>query len=187
MPKTILSLFDYSGNWPSFYKENGYDVIQVDLKYDLDILDISANDLPKIYGVLAAPPCTDFSSSGAQYWGAKDADGRTASSLALVDKTLELISTLKPEFWALENPVGRLNKLRPVLGNGWYFQPYWYGDPYTKKTGLWGNFNNNLQRNEVVPSSTSWLMRLGGNTIKTKELRSITPLGFAKAFYEANK
>jgi hypothetical protein len=28
---------------------------------------------------------------------------------------------------------------------------------------------------------------LGGKSERTKELRSITPMGFAKAFYEANK
>ena len=36
-------------------------------------------DLPfdTVYGILAAPPCTDFAGSGAQYWKTKDEDGRT--------------------------------------------------------------------------------------------------------------
>jgi len=37
-----------------------------------------------IDAILAAPPCTDFASSGAQYWPEKDRDGRTAYSLELV-------------------------------------------------------------------------------------------------------
>ncbi len=187
--KVILSLFDYSGNWPRYYKENGYDVYSLDIKYDIDILTITREDLHDgIYGILAAPPCTDFSGSGAQYWKIKDEDGRTAQSLALVDKVLEIISWY-PElhFWALENPVGRLSTLRPQLGKPWYFQPHWYGDPYTKKTGLWGNFNKDLPRNDVAPDPNSWIMKLGGKSEKTKELRSMTPLGFAKAFYEANR
>ena len=188
MTKTILSLFDYSGNWPKYYKENGYDVLQVDIKHDINILDLTVDDLPdEIYGILAAPPCTDFAGSGAQYWPVKDQDGRTEASLKLVDKVLELVEAFQPKFWALENPVGRLHKLRPELGNPWYFQPYWYGDPYTKKTGLWGNFNKDLIKNEVVPDPNSWIMKLGGKSERTKELRSMTPLGFAKAFYEANK
>jgi hypothetical protein len=187
--KTILSLFDYSGNWPSFYKEAGYDVYQIDVKHDLNILDITKDDLPNnVYGILAAPPCTDFAGSGAQYWKAKDADGRTEASLALVDKTLEIISWYPNlKFWALENPVGRLTTLRPKLGKPWYFQPHWYGDAYTKKTGLWGNFSKDLPKNEVKPDPNSWIMKLGGKSEKTKELRSMTPLGFAKAFYLANQ
>ena len=38
--KTILSLFDYSGNWPKYYRENGYEVIQVDIKHEISVLDI---------------------------------------------------------------------------------------------------------------------------------------------------
>jgi site-specific DNA-cytosine methylase len=191
MKKVILSLFDYSGNWPSFYKKNGYDVYQIDIKHDLNILEIDVErdilPLGNIYGILAAPPCTDFSGSGAQYWAIKDEDGRTAYSLSLVDKTLEIIEKTNPVFWALENPVGRLQKLRPKLGNPWYFQPYWYGDTYSKKTGLWGKFNKELPRKEVIPDPNNWIMKLGGKSERTKELRSMTPLGFAEAFYLANQ
>lgn len=188
MKKIILSLFDYSGNWPKYYRESGnYDVYQVDIKLGLDILDMQPSDIPSpVHGILAAPPCTDFASSGAQYWPAKDLDGRTQASLALVDKTLEFIEYHKPQWWALENPVGRLAKLRPQLGQPWYFQPYWFGDAYTKKTGLWGTFNSELPQSPVEPDPKSWLMQLGGKSERTKELRSMTPLGFALAFYLAN-
>jgi len=183
----IISLFDYSGNWPSHYKQAGYDVIQVDIKHDIDILSITKKDLPdKVHGILAAPPCTDFAVSGAQYWKIKDQDGRTAASLELIDKTLQIIGWTNPEFWVLENPVGRLKTLRPRLGEPWYFQPWWFGDAYTKKTGLWGKFNRNLPRAEVEPDPNSWIMKLGGKSERTKELRSMTPLGFAEAFYLAN-
>lgn len=64
--KTILSFFDYSGNWPKFYREAGYDVYSIDIKNGMDILELQREDLPEYaYGVLAAPPCTDFASSGA--------------------------------------------------------------------------------------------------------------------------
>lgn len=183
----IISLFDYSGNWPSFYKKAGYDVYQIDVKLGIDILTLSRSDLPKqAHGILAAPPCTDFAGSGAQYWPQKDQDGRTAASLALVDKTLEIISWCSPQWWALENPVGRLPTLRPQLGKPWYFQPHWFGDAYTKKTGLWGTFNRDLPRSDVVPDPNSWIMKLGGKSERTKELRSMTPLGFAESFFLAN-
>jgi len=200
MSRGILSLFDFSGNWSKPYRDAGYPVVRVDLKLGRDVLAIDEAWLIKHFGprgpegILAAPPCTDFSVSGAQYWPAKDADGRTAASLALVDKVLAIVD-MCPElrWWAMENPVGRLNKLRPRLASlgPWYFQPWWYGDPYTKKTGLWGRFNRELERAPVEPvrvcSQGSWLQKLGGKNDRTKELRSMTPSGFAKAFFEANR
>lgn len=189
MKRVILSLFDFSGNWPKPYKDAGYDVYQVDIKHEIDVLSLTKEDilsLGDIHGILAAPPCTDFASSGAQYWKVKDADGRTEASLALIDKTLEIVDWCQPAFWALENPVGRLQKLRPQLGAPWYFQPHWFGDPWTKKTGLWGNFNKELPRNDVEPDPNSWIMKLGGKSERTKELRSMTPPGFARAFFQAN-
>ncbi len=198
--KTILSLFDYSGNWSLPYEEAGHNVIRIDKKLDppIDILDINTEWLYEnifdcyetVDVILAAPPCTDFAGSGAQYWEAKDTDGRTKASLELVYQVLRIVDVCKPDVFALENPVGRLSKLVPELGKPWYYQPYWFGDPYTKKSAIWGNFNKNLIKKEVVPVKAcvqgSWVQRLGGKSERTKELRSITPLGFAYAFFEAN-
>ena len=64
---------------------------------------------------------------------AKDEDGRTVYSLSLVDKVLEIVNKTNPKWWVLENPVGRLQKLRPILGKPYYFNPSDFGDPYTKK------------------------------------------------------
>ena len=65
------------------YKAAGYEVYSVDIKHDTSVLDLIEEDilsLGNIQGVLAAPPCTDFSGSGAQYWGIKDEDGRTEAN-----------------------------------------------------------------------------------------------------------
>ena len=198
--KTILSLFDYSGNWPSYYKHPQYSVYSLDIKNGVDILDICPDDIPdrQVYGILAAPPCTDFASSGAQYWNAKDIDGRTEHSMNMVSKVLELVEYFKPTFWCIENPVGRLSKLFPELGNPWYFNPYEFAgwcenteqqekERYTKKTGLWGVFNKPEKKDLGNNPNNNWIMKLGGKSERTKELRSMTPLGFAKAFYESNK
>jgi len=197
--KVILSLFDYSGRWSSPYKEAGYDVYQVDIKLGLDVLSLEPRDLPfdKVYGILAAPPCTDFAGSGAQYWKVKDADGRTEASLALIDKTLSLVEYYKPVFWALENPVGRLPTLRPGIGRPWYFNPNEFAgylpleeqgrECYTKRTGIWGVYNRPERKVLPVSAEGNWIMRLGGKSERTKELRSMTPLGFSKAFFLANQ
>jgi len=194
--KVIYSIFDYSGEWNRPYREAGYIVIQIDLKYGIDIFDLTVPSKP-VYGILGAPDCTDFTVSGAQYWKAKDADGRTAESLTVVNAFLDFVDAVNPVFWCMENPVGRLPKLisgrlgKPVM----YFNPCDYGDAYTKKTCLWGKFNTPIKNPvEPVMYSTSngkrgsWYWKnLGGKSERTKELRSITPSGFAKAFYEANK
>ena len=201
-PRCVLSLFDYSGNWSRPYEEAGHTVFRIDLKHGIDVMELSAAWLMEnvmdnsptgtVDGILAAPPCTDFAGSGAQYWPAKDADGRTAKSLELVRQVLRCVEFCKPDWWAMENPVGRLNALIPGLAKfgPWYWQPHWFGDAYTKKTGLWGKFNRNLPRTDVEPlrvcSQGSWVQRLGGKSEKTKELRSMTPMGFARAFYAAN-
>lgn len=189
--KTILSLCDFTGEWARPYKEAGYNVVLVDIKHGHDVR--LFEHMPRVYGVLAAPPCTAFAGSGAQYWDAKDKDGRTLEGLAVVDACMRIILACQPQWWALENPVGRLRRwLGPPAFS---FHPYQFGDPYTKKTLLWGKF--------VAPTAItlggdrsvepiretlqgSWLMKLGGSSERTKELRSVTPAGFARAFFEVN-
>jgi len=84
----------------------------------------------------------------------------------------------------------------PELGKArLVFHPWHYGDAYTKRTCLWGTFNTALPRNPVAPvmyeqangkrGSFMWA-KCGGKSERTKELRSVTPPGFSKAFYEAN-
>jgi len=187
--KTILSLFDFSGQWSKPYRDANYHVIQIDIKLAMDLYTLDCNDLPPIHGVLAALPCTDFAVSGARWFKAKDADGRTAKSLDLLDRTMEVIRFVKPVWWAMENPVGRIARLRPEVGSPvMYFQPCDYGDPYTKKTGLWGTFNTDMKQTPVEPTEGSKMWaNYGGKSERTKTMRSLTPVGFSKAFFAANR
>ena len=208
---SVLSIFDTTGEWALPWAEAGHLVTTIDVKdnmsgmmhYQCDVNDFCVAWVhDHIEGpvdvILAAVPCTDFTVSGAQYWPEKDADGRTAASVRLVHQILGLVDYLKPSVWAIENP-GR-GRLAPKKGGGlvpelerfgpWTFEPHHYGDAYTKNTGLWGTFNQDLPRNDVEPvracKAGSWLMQLGGKSEKTKAARSVTPAGFARAFYLAN-
>ena len=207
----IVSLFDWSGEWIRPYAEAGFTTIQVDKENNpdapsdyfltLDIGDplavmraidaIIGKDSP-VFGVLAAPVCTHMTTSGAQYWKAKDRDGRTDEGMKLFHATLDLIDWMTPGFWALENPVGRLPAMFPQrLGNYvMTFNPCDYGDAYNKRTCLWGRFNPNLPLNKVDPervcSQGSWVQKLGGSSARTKRLRSMTPPGFSRAFFQVN-
>lgn len=187
--KTVLSLFDASGVWSQPWRDAGYNVLQFDIQNGDDINDFSAEflteelDISDVYAILAAPPCTDFSSSGAHAWAKKDADGRTDASVKLVMQTLRTVDMFRPSVWALENPVGRIAKLtglpRPTLA----FQPHNYGDPYTKRTMLWGSFEPDLPQANVLPTEGSKITKMSGYD---KFGRSLTPEGFAYAFFMAN-
>lgn len=136
--KTLLSLFDYSGAWSDPFYQGGWDVIQWDIKLS-EFMDINNIDLAEtaldlfedVDGILAAVPCTDFASSGAQYWKNKDENGRTKEAIQLVEKVECLVDLFSPSdpdyeggfFWAIENPVGRLGKLFPHYGTPYYFNP----------------------------------------------------------------
>jgi hypothetical protein len=224
--KIILDLCAGTGAWSDPYAQAGYDVRRITLpEYDVRYY----KPPRKVYGILMAVDCTHFSGSGAQYWKAKDLDGRTLEAVLLVKVCLDIKDYCKPVFWSLENPVGRINKLLPEIGEKkLVFDPCDYGgyseqiyrcpcgyefeyelgkygcpnclgenigklvhlDAYTKRTILYGNFNiPEKRRIEPVKSCSqgSWVQTLGGKSARTKELRSITPPGFARAFFEANR
>jgi site-specific DNA-cytosine methylase len=180
--KTILSLCDYSGTWSAPYRAAGYEVIQVDIKLGQDV---RLFKLPScsIHGILAAPPCTHFAASGARHWKSKG-DQELMEGLAVVDACLRIITVTRPVWWVLENPKGRLKDYLgdPVMR----FQPCDYGDPWTKYTCLWGNFNPNLRFDHVEPVEGCMVLKVPGHGEKRQAARSITPEGFAMAFFLAN-
>ena len=218
--KIILDLCGGSGSWSDPYKKAGYRVENITLP-DFDILLTTFEDgliyfrdgkgtsliiNPKeVYGILAAPPCTEFSIAR-NYKFKRD----LPKGMEVVDACLKIIEACKPVFYAIENPVG---KLKDFLGEEtWSFQPWEFGDPWTKRTLLWGNFYVPIGKYhnwEDVPKIKGLYVRPGRKTASIafnhlghkkliKQLdpftatddasfRAITPPGFAKAFYEANK
>ena len=176
--KIILDLCGGTGAWSKPYKDAGYSVINVTwLAYDVRTYKPPQN----VYGVLAAPPCTEFAGSGARWWKDKD-PYLLKDALTVVQGCMDTITKCKPKFWCLENPVGRLVKYigKPKM----YFNPCDYGDPYTKKTCLWGEFNM-PKKNPVEPVAKSPIHYMAPGPERAK-LRSITPPGFAKAFFDSN-
>ena len=175
--RLILDLCGGTGSWSKPYAEAGYIVDVVDLPRDVRLLTLPPDP---IHGILAAPPCTVFASSGAR-WPRSDDDMR--EGLSIVDACLRLIKASRPRWWALENPVGKLARyLGPPR---FYFDPCDYGDPWTKRTCLWGEFKEPDQVPVEATEFWGW-RKLGGKSERTKRLRSMTPPGFARAFFEAN-
>ena len=180
--KIILDLCGGTGSWSKPYKEAGYDVRLITLP-DNDVLTYEPPE--NVYGILAAPPCTEFAGSGARWWKDKDPD-LLEMALKVFDRCIDIIFSSNPKFWALENPVGRLKTLRKhCLGEpSLIFNPCDYGNPYTKKTLVWGEFDIPV-KNPVEPVGKNPIHYMPPSKDR-QMLRSITPQGFAKAFMEAN-
>ena len=209
--EVIISLFDASGTWSKPYKEAGYNVIRYDLSRGDDIMQMdwvylrSQIELSgkKVVGVLSAPPCTSFAGSGARWWGAqhdnvskewvKKKYGEFAAEL--YDKPLEYavdiinmvqfgVEMLDPSlFHVIENPVGRIQEKASLPNPSITFNPNHFGDPYTKKTMLWGVMNTSLPTANVDPVEGS---KVQSKISSGDPARSQTPEGFAYAFFVAN-
>lgn len=205
--KIILDLCGGTGSWSKPYKDAGYQVYVLtlptfnvlDWKQDDAFLDIVRSG--KVYGILAAPPCTMFSMARTVAKTPRD----LKVAMEIVRACLEIVWTCqyngsKLSFWAMENPKARLRWFMgiPALS----FNPYDYGDPYRKPTDIWGNFNTNLKRNFVLMDSrqerlskvnSQELQELPEEYIadpgmsKTAIRRSMTHPGFAQAFFKANQ
>lgn len=197
--KVVLSLFDKSGAWSRPWEEAGYQVYRFDIQENPETGDVNKFSVDffgdwfgdfggiDIYAILAACPCTDFAVSGARHFAAKDADGRTIASVQLVHQTLRVIEYFRPVIWAIENPVGRIERLGGLPPWRLSFDPFHVGDTYTKKTLIWGRFNADLPVAPVDPVEGSKMHRMwGGSSLATKNARSVTPEGFAYAFFMAN-
>jgi len=241
--KLLLSLYDHSGNQSLPYKRNGWLVKQIDIKLGTDILtfdakqyiedvsnilELTGDKIEKI-GIICATPCTDYAISGAKHFARKDSDGTTDFSQKLVAKNKEIIDYCKStgllQFHQTENPMSRIHKLNPWMGEVKFkFNPcdfvsyvenvydvrrklenfigtdmrklpkdalkYMFDvGAYNKMTWLWGEFNNpKKDKVKLDPpyKDNPGFVLYGGKSEATKEKRSVTPMGFAWAFYYAN-
>jgi hypothetical protein len=196
--KIILDLCAGTGSWSEPYKKAGYDVHRVTLPdYDVRSYQIP---IGRVYGILAAPPCNEFSKL-------KRTNRDLLAGWEVVKACLEIIWSAGPglKFWAMENPRGYLCRF---LGLPPYsFDPYDFGAGYSKRTWLWGYFNRpariagtnyvkykNLTRSigranySDFQSLTCKELRSEGLIGKTfSDVRACTNPLFAEAFFRANK
>lgn len=191
--KIILDLCGGTGAWSKPYKDAGYDVRVITLpKHDVTTYKPPDN----VYGILAAPPCTMFSLARTTAKTPRDLRG----GMSVVKHCLRVIWEAryknKLRFWAMENPKALLRQFlgKPPIT----FDASEFGEDYNKATDIWGYFN--------LPKKTHPYTRYPSTDKNTRKLpdipkdyvcdpgmsrvairRSITPQGFAQAFYKANK
>lgn len=225
--KIILDLCGGTGAWSRDYKEAGYTVYVITLpEWDVTKYFVSRDclvfhlkdkmlEIPinQIYGIMAAPPCTEFSFAKSNSKYPRDIRAGmkiVVSCLGVIwrvqyDLPTPLAKRTNLKFWALENPMGLLKR---YLGNPVYvFNPYDFGNAYRKKTGLWGYFNFPKKKpckkyskdfiHTISPSGkplkkfdrllTKEIHPEFYGKLTRKERRAITPAGFAQAFFKANR
>jgi hypothetical protein len=134
--------------------------------------------------VFAFPPCTNLSVSGARWFADKGLEAlRESLDLVIACKRICEASGAP---WMLENPVGMLSSYwrKP----DYTFQPWQYGDTYTKKTCLWtgGGFVMPAAWQRTKPEGTTASIHLMPPSADRGDKRSVTPAGFARAVFEAN-
>jgi hypothetical protein len=200
--KIILDLCGGTGAWSKPYKEAGYDVRLISLpEYDVR----TYNPPENVYGILAAPPCTEFSlAKNGSHRERNFAEGMeiVEACLAIIRRVVMRRCGLK--FWALENPRGYL---RQFLGKAPFcFEQWQFGDPGIKPTEIWGFYTIPKVLAGVRPEHPALIKRYASGKLNSfawsscpeyaKEyagkgldrtvLRAITPPGFAQAFFKAN-
>jgi hypothetical protein len=201
--KTIIHLCADTGSDSKPWSDAGYNVILVGSAIGVENYTPPEN----VYGVIANPPCTEFSTARS--------DGKARNpdeGMFLVEQCLRIIEACNPTFWVIENPAKGV--LKQYLGEPTYqYEPWWYGSPWTKKTALWGKFNipsRKYLRWEDVPKIPELYVRPGRpkpslacmhksaydlipefQTLprpeSDMEFRSLCSQQFAQAFFEVNK
>lgn len=117
------------------------------IDYRVDIRDFDPSKLPFQPDIIwASPPCTGFSVASAwRHW--KTINGQrvpvtftSIEGIALVKKTIELIESIQPTFWFIENPRGMLRKQSFMEDFHRKTVTYCqYGDFRMKPTDIWTN------------------------------------------------
>ena len=140
------------------------------------------------YGMIAAafffPPCTDVAVSGARWFKDKGLGG-LIGALELFDWSVKIAEWTGAPY-LIENPVSTVSTYWRKPDHT--FQPWQYGDRYFKKTCLWtgGGFVMPEPLFTEPPEGTEATIWKMPPSEDRAQKRSLTPMGFAQAVYQAN-
>lgn len=137
MKKIILHLCaDIGSDSYPYQLDDEYKVIKIGI--DIGVENYSPSPGMKVHGVIANPVCTEFSFAK-QNWDKDEEKG-----LFLVRHCQRIIEECNPIWWIIENPA--TGTLKKYLGDpDYWYHPWFFGSPWTKKTALWGKFNKPIR------------------------------------------
>lgn len=173
----VLVACEYSGAVRDAFLARGHDAMSCDLlptdvpgpHYCGDVKDILDD---KWDMMIAFPPCTHLSASGARWWKDKVVEQAEALDFVrlLLDAPIEKI--------ALENPVGKISSA--IRKPDQIIQPWQYGHGETKATCLWLKNLPPLVPTNIVDGREARVHRMPPSADRWK-LRSTTYQGIAGA------
>lgn len=190
----VLVGCEFSGVVRRAFKKRGHDSYSCDLKpsYDdslnhlqMDVFDAIEKTKPDL--LIAHPPCTYLAVSGARWFSDPGRREKQSDAIEFFRKLL----FCEVHKVCVENPVGVIST--EIRKPDQYIQPWMFGTPETKKTGLWLKNLPKLKPTNVVPKVeytdkfgrriTTRIPRIWGiGKLKDRsDARSITYDGVAKA------
>ena len=198
----VISLCDKTGNMVKPWADAGFICWCVDVQHSIRKTKVDGN-IRFVWGdirtwvppvevrrnlriLFAFPPCTHVAVSGAR-------DFRTKNT-ALLRDSLEMFSACEhASNWAgvpymIENPVGKFSDHMGKPNHT--FQPWNYGENYTKLTCLWTGNGFVMPPKKTIdkPDCVDGLMIRDLSPSKERQdLRSITPVKFAEAVFDSNR
>ena len=189
----VLVACEFSGIVREAFAKRGHDAWSCDLlPTEIPGQHIQGDVLPILNQgwdlMIAHPPCSHLSSSGAAWFKQKRKDGRQQEGIyffmALADAWIEKI--------CIENPIGIMSTMyrKPEQ----IIQPYQFGEPVKKSTCLWLKNLPTLKPTKIVePEITTlktgarfstWDYKISMNHKERAKLRSKTFQGIANAMAE---
>ena len=154
----VLELFAGRRCIGKAFERKGHEVYSVDWCADLpdidycgDVMELTADYIIAEFGrpdvVWASPDCTTYSIAGIGRHRKKELDGHLSPKSEYAEYcdrvnvyTHNLIMTLSPRLWFIENPRGGMRKMQFMDGLPRYTVTYCqYGDRRMKPTDIWTN------------------------------------------------
>jgi hypothetical protein len=163
----ILDLCSGREGWSRYFKDNGHEVVTVDIEerfHPTYVTDITGWHAPGQYDVvLASPPCIDYSKAEKPWFKDIHPDNK------LLLEVIRIIKEVNPKYWVIENVRGAVPYFKPILGK----PVARFGSRY-----LWGDF------------PILWAPHIYGKwklppSPERSSLRAEIPRPLAKAMYHA--
>lgn len=135
--------------------------------------------------VICFPPCTYIAQSAVHLLKSRERIKQMRDGAKFFRRCLETRARIGV---ACENPV-MCRAAQKIVGSNWtqLVQPWQFGDPYTKRTGLWLRGLPRLRFTNIVMPRKGVIENMGADPRdKTyrQRMRSITPVGLAQAMAE---
>lgn len=179
MKLKILIACEYSGTVRDAFAQLGHDAISCDLLPSETAGNHYKGSVRELLNypfdlMIAHPPCTHLSVSGARHFAAKKLDGRQHEGVSFF---MELARAQIPHI-AIENPICIMSSLwrKPEQ----VIQPWQFGHGETKATCLWLKNLPNLIPTSIVEGRQNRIHRMPPSETRWKE-RSRTFTGVAAA------